>query len=121
MTPSATAQADGRACAVAAAGHHFDSGAFVADLARRVAIRTESQDPASGPALQAYLRDEIAPSLAALASAASLGQALRRAALIGLIVSLAGCGLALGLNLPPGPLMASCCLPLLLRRTPSRG
>jgi zinc/manganese transport system permease protein len=62
-----------------------------------------------------------APSLAALASAASLGQALRRAALIGLIVSLAGCGLALGLNLPPGPLMASCCLPLLLRRTPSRG
>jgi acetylornithine deacetylase/succinyl-diaminopimelate desuccinylase-like protein len=66
MTLSATAQADGRAAAVAAAGQHFDSGAFVADLARRVAIRTESQDPASGPALQAYLRDEIAPSLAAL-------------------------------------------------------
>jgi acetylornithine deacetylase/succinyl-diaminopimelate desuccinylase-like protein len=66
MTPSATAQAGGRAAAVAAAGQHFDSGAFVADLARRVAIRTESQDPASGPALQAYLRDEIAPSLAAL-------------------------------------------------------
>jgi acetylornithine deacetylase/succinyl-diaminopimelate desuccinylase-like protein len=66
MTLSATTQADGRAAAVAAAGQHFDSGAFVADLARRVAIRTESQDPASGPALQAYLRDEIAPSLAAL-------------------------------------------------------
>ena len=57
-----------------------------------------------------------APSLAALAGAASLGQALRRAALIGLVVSLIGCALALGLNLPPGPLMASCCLPLLLRR-----
>jgi zinc/manganese transport system permease protein len=62
-----------------------------------------------------------APSLAALAGAASLAQALRRAALIGLVVSLAGCTLALGLNLPPGPLMASCCLPLLLRRTPPTG
>lgn len=57
-----------------------------------------------------------APSLAALAGAASLGQALRRAALIGLVVSLVGCVLAVGLNLPPGPLMASCCLPLLLLR-----
>ncbi len=60
-----------------------------------------------------------APSLAALAGAASLGQALRRAALIGLAVSLIGCLLALGLNLPPGPLMASLCLPLLLRRQSS--
>jgi zinc/manganese transport system permease protein len=57
-----------------------------------------------------------APSLAALAGAASLGEALRRAALLGLVVSLVGCVLAVGLNLPPGPLMASCCLPLLLRR-----
>jgi len=51
---------------LALAGHHFDSGAFAADLARRVAIRTESQDAASGPALQSYLADEIGPSLAAL-------------------------------------------------------
>lgn len=57
-----------------------------------------------------------APSLAALADASSLGQALRRAALIGLVVSLAGCALALRLNLPPGPLMACACLPLLLWR-----
>jgi zinc/manganese transport system permease protein len=57
-----------------------------------------------------------APSLAALAGATSLSQALRRAALIGLVVSLVGCVLAVGLNLPPGPLMASCCLPLLVRR-----
>jgi len=63
---SMTLASTGRAQAIATAGHHFDSGAFAADLARRVAIRTESQDPASGPALQAYLRDEIAPSLAAL-------------------------------------------------------
>jgi ABC-type Mn2+/Zn2+ transport system permease subunit len=57
-----------------------------------------------------------APSLTALAGATSLRQALLRAALIGLVVSLIGCVLAVGLNLPPGPLMASCCLPLLLRR-----
>jgi len=52
--------------ALALAAQHFDSGDFARDLARRVAIRTESQDPASGPALQIYLADEIGPSLAAL-------------------------------------------------------
>ena len=52
--------------ALAAARAHLDEGAFVRDLARRVALRTESQDAASGPALQAYLADEIGPSLAAL-------------------------------------------------------
>jgi acetylornithine deacetylase/succinyl-diaminopimelate desuccinylase-like protein len=52
--------------ALALAAQHFDSGDFARDLARRVALRTESQDPASGPALQAYLADEIGPSLAAL-------------------------------------------------------
>jgi acetylornithine deacetylase/succinyl-diaminopimelate desuccinylase-like protein len=57
---------DTRATALAGAQAHFDSGAFLRDLSRRVAIRTESQDPASGAALQAYLADEIAPSLAAL-------------------------------------------------------
>ena len=55
-----------RAEAVAAAGAHFDCGAFVHDLARRVAIRTESQDAASGPALRAYLAEEMLPSLAML-------------------------------------------------------
>jgi len=62
-----------------------------------------------------------APSLAALVGTTSLAQALRRAALIGLAVSLAGCALALRLNLPPGPLMACACLPLLLRLRPSPG
>jgi acetylornithine deacetylase/succinyl-diaminopimelate desuccinylase-like protein len=57
---------DSRASALAGAQAHFDSGDFLRDLARRVAIRTESQDPASGPALQAYLADEMVPSLAAL-------------------------------------------------------
>ncbi|MBL8305733.1 MAG: M20 family metallopeptidase [Rubrivivax sp.] len=51
---------------MAAAQAHFDSGAFVRDLARRVAFRTASQDDVSGPALQAYLADEIGPTLAAL-------------------------------------------------------
>ena len=55
-----------RDSALAGAAGHFDSGAFLRDLSRRVALRTESQDPASGPALQAYLADEMAPTLAAL-------------------------------------------------------
>ena len=63
---SSVTPAGGRDAALAAARAHFDSGAFVADLARRVAIRTESQDPSSRPALHSYLADEIGPSLAAL-------------------------------------------------------
>jgi hypothetical protein len=31
------------------AARHFDDGGFLADLARRVAIRSESQDPAQRP------------------------------------------------------------------------
>ena len=56
----------GRDTARAAAAAHFDGGDFETDLARRVAYRTESQDPASGPVLHAYLADELLPSLAAL-------------------------------------------------------
>ena len=52
--------------ALALAAQHFDSGNFARDLARRVALHTESQDPASGPALLAYLAGEIGPSLGAL-------------------------------------------------------
>ena len=54
------------------AAAHADSGGFARDLARRVAMRTESQDPASAPVLQAYLADEIAPSLARLGFTPSL-------------------------------------------------
>ncbi len=61
-----------RPAALQAALAHFDSGAFLQDLARRVAMRTESQDAASGPALQAYLSDEMAPTLAALGFACTL-------------------------------------------------
>ena len=55
-----------RAAALAGAVAHFDSGAFLRDLARRVAIRTESQSATSSPLLHAYLSDELAPSLASL-------------------------------------------------------
>jgi len=55
-----------RQAALAAARAHFDGGAFLADLTRRVAVRTASQEAASGPALRAYLEDEMGPSLARL-------------------------------------------------------
>ncbi|HEV2335551.1 MAG TPA: M20 family metallopeptidase [Stellaceae bacterium] len=55
-----------RAAAIAAAEAYFDDGGFVADLARRVAIPTESQVEERLPVLHAYLADEIAPALARL-------------------------------------------------------
>jgi len=55
-----------RAGAVAAAARYFDEGGFIADLARRVAIPTESQNPERRRALYDYLEQEMAPSLARL-------------------------------------------------------
>jgi acetylornithine deacetylase/succinyl-diaminopimelate desuccinylase-like protein len=55
-----------RAAALQAAAAHFDCGAFAQDLARRVALRTESQDVASAPQLRGYLTQELGPSLARL-------------------------------------------------------
>jgi acetylornithine deacetylase/succinyl-diaminopimelate desuccinylase-like protein len=52
-----------RAAAIAAAEAYFDEGGFTADLARRVAIPTESQVEERAPVLGAYLGDEIAPTL----------------------------------------------------------
>jgi acetylornithine deacetylase/succinyl-diaminopimelate desuccinylase-like protein len=52
-----------RAAAIAASQAYFDEGGFAADLARRVALPTESQVESSGPVLQSYLGDEIAPTL----------------------------------------------------------
>jgi acetylornithine deacetylase/succinyl-diaminopimelate desuccinylase-like protein len=52
-----------RAAAIAAVEAYFDGGGFAADLARRIAIPTESQVEESGPLLHAYLGDEIAPTL----------------------------------------------------------
>jgi acetylornithine deacetylase/succinyl-diaminopimelate desuccinylase-like protein len=51
-----------RESAVSRATRHFDEGRFAEDLARRVAIHTESQVPASRPFLDAYVQDEIRPA-----------------------------------------------------------
>jgi acetylornithine deacetylase/succinyl-diaminopimelate desuccinylase-like protein len=48
------------------AAQYFDQGTFFVDLARRVAIPTESQNPARDAELCAYLDDEIAPTLTAM-------------------------------------------------------
>jgi acetylornithine deacetylase/succinyl-diaminopimelate desuccinylase-like protein len=52
--------------ALAHAQHGLDSGAFFADLSRRVARRTESQDPTRSADLRAYLADELCPVLQAM-------------------------------------------------------
>jgi acetylornithine deacetylase/succinyl-diaminopimelate desuccinylase-like protein len=49
--------------ALARARAHFDGGEFQADLARRVAIPTESQEPELRPELFGYLEEEIGPWL----------------------------------------------------------
>lgn len=51
-----------RASALARAAAHFDSGAFRADLARRVAIPTESQRPDRADELARYLAQEMRPA-----------------------------------------------------------
>ena len=60
------------AAAIAAAEAYFDNGGFVADLARRVAIPTESQVEGRLPVLRTYLEEEIAPSLARLGFASEI-------------------------------------------------
>lgn len=49
--------------ALAATADWFDQGHFLLELGRRVAHRTESQEATSGPALRAYLTDDICPSI----------------------------------------------------------
>jgi acetylornithine deacetylase/succinyl-diaminopimelate desuccinylase-like protein len=55
-----------RAAAIARAQAGFDDGSFVADLARRVAIPSSSQEPERAGALRSYLADEIRPVLTRL-------------------------------------------------------
>jgi acetylornithine deacetylase/succinyl-diaminopimelate desuccinylase-like protein len=59
-------RAASRAAAIARAHAYFDDGSFLADLRRRVAIPSSSQEPGRAGALRAYLNDEIAPTLAPL-------------------------------------------------------
>ena len=51
-----------REVAIARALHHLDTGAFKADLARRVAIATESQNPDRAVELLCYLEQEMRPA-----------------------------------------------------------
>ena len=52
-----------RDTAIQSAAEQYDSGQFLDDLQRRVALRTESQEADSGASLRAYLADEITPTL----------------------------------------------------------
>lgn len=55
-----------REAAIQRAREHFDSGAFRKTLARRVAIRTESQETGRESELARYLDEEIGPELEAM-------------------------------------------------------
>ena len=61
-----------RSEAIARAHAHFDDGDFVETLRRRVAIPSSSQEPERAAAMQAYLRDEMAPALAPLGFASRI-------------------------------------------------
>src|SRR5262249_20688971 len=64
--PHPESPAMSRDAAIARAADYFDSGGFKADLARRVAIPTESQNPDRAPELARYVETEMQPALAAL-------------------------------------------------------
>ena len=55
-----------RTNAIARAHAYFDDGSFLADLTRRVAIPSSSQEPERANALRSYLVDEMVPTLAQL-------------------------------------------------------
>ena len=55
-----------REAAISKAATYFDSGAFKADLARLVAMPTESQNPERAEMLRAYVEEEMRPLLEGL-------------------------------------------------------
>src|SRR5215469_16873165 len=61
-----------RADAIARAHAYFDEGRFLADLSRRVAIPSSSQEPGREAVLFAYLAEEIVPALTRLGFACRL-------------------------------------------------
>src|SRR5262249_60091997 len=64
--PHPESPAMSRDAAIARAADYFDSGGFKADLARRVAIPTESQNPDRAGELARYVEAEMQPALEAL-------------------------------------------------------
>ncbi len=63
-----------RSLAIANATEYFDSGAFLADLARRVAVRTESQAAGERAAMREYLEQEMAPAMGRLGATARVAE-----------------------------------------------
>ena len=61
-----------RAAALSAAEAYFDEGRFQADLARRVAVPSTSQEADKRPALRRYLAEEMTPQLESLGFDCSL-------------------------------------------------
>src|SRR5258708_8694003 len=61
-----------RTDAIARARQQLHSGEFLAELDRRVAYQTESQNPERRDALRAYLADELTPAVAQLEFATRL-------------------------------------------------
>jgi acetylornithine deacetylase/succinyl-diaminopimelate desuccinylase-like protein len=55
-----------RESAIKSIGQYYDEGRFLDDLARRVAIPTESQNPERAASLQEYLEDEMSGALGRL-------------------------------------------------------
>ena len=55
-----------RDTAIQIATEYFESGALLDDLQRRVALRTESQEPGNVARLRAYFDTELVPTLAAM-------------------------------------------------------
>jgi acetylornithine deacetylase/succinyl-diaminopimelate desuccinylase-like protein len=55
-----------RTDAIARARQYLHSGVFLAELDRRVAFQTESQNPERGDALRAYLEQDLQPAFAEL-------------------------------------------------------
>ncbi|MCX4172116.1 MULTISPECIES: M20 family metallopeptidase [Paraburkholderia] len=58
--------------AIEHATHHFESGAFLENLNRRVGFRTESQENDRAVTLLSYLTDEIAPEVEGLGFSARI-------------------------------------------------
>jgi acetylornithine deacetylase/succinyl-diaminopimelate desuccinylase-like protein len=61
-----------RSAAIAYASDYFDSGAFLGDLARRVAFPTESAVAGRSNDLRAYLEQEMVPAASRLGAAAGI-------------------------------------------------
>src|SRR3954465_11912075 len=52
--------------AISRVGRHFQAGEFLIELDRRVAYKTESQNPRGADALRSYLEDELQPAFSEL-------------------------------------------------------